>query len=589
MPATTTRTNVPAKASEVTRVVKFCINQKALTAHQRDLIDRHAGTHRAVWNWGLSNYNKRERAVRTLVREAAGTEAITRHGSDDREHVQAVYADADWRKAAFADAKIRVPSTLPLTGKPITRNGLDAEFTQLAQTNTPYDYDRDGNPKTFGWWEAEKKEHGVSRNAVNQPLAALESAVKDYYSGKSKRGNKKRKDHMPSGWPTFKKKRDPGQFSILKLSNGGDCPGKILRAPAGSGRRLNIPKLGFVPVHNDLRRLRRYIAKGGTPKSARFTQVADRWYVSINVSFDADNPYVAAPAGSSARQRKNGPVGVDRGVNVLAALSTGEMRDGLQPAKEAQRRKNALQRRAAKAQRGSNRHKALTRRIAHLDHMVALKRSTALHHLSKELTTRFDTVVVEDLKLVSMTASVAPKPDPDKPGHFLKNGKRRKAGLNRSMLDAALGELHRQLTYKSARHGSTVATVNPAYTSQACSDCDLIDSKNRKSQAVFECVSCGFTCNADVNAAINIIKRHLRQAGTPWETMVGLVTEVQLSRRDRSREEQRCSQTGQPVQTLAALRREDLRGGSNATPPTTRSLDGGSGQPENPHTLQETA
>ena len=47
--------------------------------------------------------------------------------------------------------------------------------------------------------------------------------------------------------------------------------------------------------------------------------------------------------------------------------------------------------------------------------------------------------------------------------------------------------------------------VNPAYTSMRCSECGHTEQKNRKSQADFCCLACGYTDNADVNAAKNII------------------------------------------------------------------------------------
>ncbi|WP_238524276.1 transposase [Bifidobacterium longum] len=49
--------------------------------------------------------------------------------------------------------------------------------------------------------------------------------------------------------------------------------------------------------------------------------------------------------------------------------------------------------------------------------------------------------------------------------------------------------------------------VNPAYTSQTCSEWRLCDSRNRESQADFECKQCHMSMNADLNAANNILKR----------------------------------------------------------------------------------
>ena len=53
-----------------------------------------------------------------------------------------------------------------------------------------------------------------------------------------------------------------------------------------------------------------------------------------------------------------------------------------------------------------------------------------------------------------------------------------------------------------------VQKIKPHYTSQRCSACGEVDRGSRESQAVFRCTACGFACNADVNAAINIAAGH---------------------------------------------------------------------------------
>jgi putative transposase len=53
-----------------------------------------------------------------------------------------------------------------------------------------------------------------------------------------------------------------------------------------------------------------------------------------------------------------------------------------------------------------------------------------------------------------------------------------------------------------------VEKVHPAFTSQRCSACGHVAADNRESQAVFACVACKFTLNADVNAARNIAAGH---------------------------------------------------------------------------------
>ncbi len=68
----------------------------------------------------------------------------------------------------------------------------------------------------------------------------------------------------------------------------------------------------------------------------------------------------------------------------------------------------------------------------------------------------------------------------------------------------AFYQLGQFIQYKAALAGVPVVFVDPAYTSQTCSCCGFVDKSNRKSQDKFLCGSCGFSANADRNAATNI-------------------------------------------------------------------------------------
>jgi putative transposase len=108
---------------------------------------------------------------------------------------------------------------------------------------------------------------------------------------------------------------------------------------------------------------------------------------------------------------------------------------------------------------------------------------------------RFDVIRVEDLPITNMVRSA--KGTLNEPGRSV----RAKAGLNREILASGWGLLVRRLEQKAVRR---VERVNPAFPSQRCSACGHTAAENRKSQADFACIACGFACNADVNAAINI-------------------------------------------------------------------------------------
>ncbi len=66
--------------------------------------------------------------------------------------------------------------------------------------------------------------------------------------------------------------------------------------------------------------------------------------------------------------------------------------------------------------------------------------------------------------------------------------------------------MRRQLEYKQLWSGGQVLAVPPAYTSQRCARAVVHTAKeNRLSQSQFRCQVCGYTANADVNGARNIL------------------------------------------------------------------------------------
>ena len=104
-------------------------------------------------------------------------------------------------------------------------------------------------------------------------------------------------------------------------------------------------------------------------------------------------------------------------------------------------------------------------------------------------------VCIEDLQVKNMSKSATKKVA-------------QKSGLNRCILDASPFELRRQLEYKTQWQGGLLVPVPPQNTSRKCPECGQVAAENRKSQAKFACVECGFSANADFVAAVNI-----REAG----------------------------------------------------------------------------
>ena len=91
--------------------------------------------------------------------------------------------------------------------------------------------------------------------------------------------------------------------------------------------------------------------------------------------------------------------------------------------------------------------------------------------------------------------------------------------VNRDMSDNNFSTFKELLKYKSIEKAKHLVLVNPAYTSQTCSACGVIDKKSRISQAEFVCTSCGFIANSDENASKIILSKGIAQS-TKAQTVV---------------------------------------------------------------------
>jgi transposase len=255
-----------------------------------------------------------------------------------------------------------------------------------------------------------------------------------------------------------------------------------VRRVSGHTGQVRVPKAGWV----------RFRWSRDVPSGVRSYRVtmdrAGRWHVA----FAAVPGPVPAPGNGQV-------VGIDRGVVVAAALSTGDLLHAPGLTGQEGRRLRHLQRKLARAERGSNRRTQVKHAIARLRARETDRRKDWAEKASTDIARRFDVIKVEDLRIGAMTRSA--RGTRDSPGRNV----RQKAGLNRGILRSGWGLLVRHLEQKAP---GRVEKVSPAFTSQRCSACGQVDGKSRESQAVFRCTACGFACNADVNVARNIAAGH---------------------------------------------------------------------------------
>ena len=176
---------------------------------------------------------------------------------------------------------------------------------------------------------------------------------------------------------------------------------------------------------------------------------AGRWHVS----------FTSAPA-QKHRLPTGAVIGIDRGVTTTFATSDGQMlRIATSPKLEA--KATRLRRQLACQQKGSGRRARTKAQLSRTTARITDRRRDWVEKISTRLVTDYDVVVLEDLKVKGMLKTPKPKPDPEKPGNFLANRARAKAGLNRSISRSCWSLFLRRLRDKAAVAGVEVILVDP--------------------------------------------------------------------------------------------------------------------------------
>ncbi|EGI6330205.1 IS200/IS605 family element transposase accessory protein TnpB [Salmonella enterica subsp. enterica serovar Adelaide] len=295
---------------------------------------------------------------------------------------------------------------------------------------------------------------------LQQTLRDLERAYANFFARRT-------------DFPRFRKK---GQNNSFRYPD----PNQIKLDQLNS--RIFLPKLGWIRYRNS-----RQVT--GIVKNVTVSQSCGKWYVSIQTECE-----VSAPVHPSTSM-----VGLDAGVVKLATLSDGTIFEPVNSFQKNQKKLARLQRQLSRKIKFSNNWQKQKRKIRRLHTRCANIRRDYLHKVTTTISKNHAMIVIEDLKVKNMSKSASGTVS--QPGRNV----RAKSGLNRSILDQGWYEMRRQLEYKQLWCGGQVLEVPPAYTSQRCACCGHTAKENRLSQSKFECRACGYTANADVNGARNIL------------------------------------------------------------------------------------
>lgn len=303
---------------------------------------------------------------------------------------------------------------------------------------------------------------------LQHALKDLERAYKNFFAKRA-------------AFPKFKKK---GQRDSFRYPD----PKQIKLDQANS--RIFLPKLGWLRYRNSRDVL-------GKVKNATVSQSGGTWFVSIQTEREVERP---THASSSA-------IGIYMGIARFATLSDGSY---LKPFNSFKRHETALrkaQQAMSRKVKFSNNWKKAKARIQRIHSRIGNTRRDYLHKATTTISQNHAMVCIEDLQVRNMSKSAAGSTE--QPGKNV----RAKSGLNKSILDQGWFEFRRQLDYKLAWNGDYLIAVPPQNTSRTCPACGHVSKDNRRTQAQFECVQCGFEENADRVGAINVLRAgHVRFA-----------------------------------------------------------------------------
>ena len=320
--------------------------------------------------------------------------------------------------------------------------------------------------KRAPWWADNSKE------AYSSGLAALARALKNWQD--SKHG---RRAGARMAFPRPKRKGRAPESCRFTTS--------AIRVEADR-HHVTLPRLGRIRTQESTRKLARRLEKGTARiLAATITQSGGRWFVSFSCEVKRE---IASP------RQPQAVVGIDVGVRYLAVLSDGRMVANPMPLLRAQRRLRRLNRQLARRRGprtidGSRRDpsegwRQVRRQLVREHARVANVRRNNLHQLTTELVDTYGTIVIERLNVAGL----------------LRN--RRLAGR---LADASLGELRRQLAYKTVWAGSALVEAGRFFpSSKICSGCRQVKAKLSLSEREYRCEGCGMVLDRDINAARNL-------------------------------------------------------------------------------------
>ena len=268
----------------------------------------------------------------------------------------------------------------------------------------------------------------------------------------------------------FQKRTDFPKFKSKKTARKSYSTNSVNNSIRIESTFLRLPKLGLVKA-----KFHRDIPKNYTIKSATISQEPNgAFYVSILTEFQK----VIVPVPSD-----NNIVGLDFSMKELFVSSDNQRADYPRFFRKLETKLAKAQRELSRKVKFSSNWNKAKLKVAKIHQSIKNSRKDFLHKLSKELVTKYNAIIIEDLNMKGMSGAL---------------------NFGKSVADNGWGMFTTMLQYKAIFLGKQVIKIDKWFpSSKTCSCCGNIKDSLSLGERVYNC-ECGHTMDRDLNASINI-------------------------------------------------------------------------------------
>lgn len=276
----------------------------------------------------------------------------------------------------------------------------------------------------------------------------LDKAYKNFFRNKS------------VGFPKFKSKKH-NRFSYTTNNLKGS-----IRLENGC---IKLPKIGFIKIKQHREIPKHYILKSATISRTP----TGKYFVAILFEYEeCITPLLPEKI-----------VGLDFSMRELFVSSDAEFANYPRYYRQSLKKLAKEQRKLSKCEKGSKNRNKQRIKVAKYHERVSNQRKDFLHKLSRKIANSYDVVAIEDLSMKGMSQAL---------------------NFGKSVSDNGWGMFTTFLNYKLLESGKQLVKIDRFYpSSKTCSNCGIIKKDLSLADRIYSC-ECGFVCDRDINAAINI-------------------------------------------------------------------------------------